>query len=244
MGAKYYPEIRRILAGNVVRDDDGIIHASEVNYKPHINLDYYGSFNGASSVKLYGLSIRAQEFTIGGNLKAAVNSCYEQLNSMGAPVKIEEPQNNDGVMIWRYMLNPVLLCIRFDGKKLILTAFTARTPFGQFACLRMMNKFYKPLKDILDVGEGGYLRDRDKKEKISRQERKEAKEKKREEKKAAKAEKAKEHQEEDTETEKASESPASANSETGSSQSRQQPSQPRARHGQTRSSSYKGKHSK
>lgn len=139
-------EIRKVLLGQTQKLDDGSIAAAARRRR------IGGSFQGVSRswgvMHVLGIAHRARSCSI----KTAIpkGRMREILRTQGELVYLEKSPEVLACLCRSWLLEPVLLTVWWDGKQLIVYAYTARGIFAPLACRKTLKSLEKKLPGKLE----------------------------------------------------------------------------------------------
>ncbi len=139
-------EIRKVLLGQTQKLDDGSIMAAAHGRR------IGGSFQGVSrswgAMHFLGITHRARSCSV----RTAIpkGRMREILSTQGELVYLEKSPEVLACLCRSWMLEPVLLTAWWNGKQLIVYAYTARGIFAPLACRRTLKALEKKLPGKLE----------------------------------------------------------------------------------------------
>ncbi len=139
-------EIRKVLLGQTQKLDDGSIMASAHGRRS--GRSFQGVSSGWGAMHFLGITHRARACSV----KTAIpkGRMREILKTQGEPVYLEKSPEVLACLCRRWMLEPVLLTAWWNGKQLIVFAYTARGIFAPLACRRTLKALEKKLPAKLE----------------------------------------------------------------------------------------------
>lgn len=139
-------EIRKVLLGQTQKLDDGSIVAA--THRKHIGGSFQGVSRGWGVMHVLGIAHRARSCSV----KTAIpkGRMREILKTQGELVYLEKSPEVLACLCRSWLLEPVLLTAWWDGKQLIVYAYTARGIFAPLACRRALKALEKKLPTKLE----------------------------------------------------------------------------------------------
>lgn len=139
-------EIRKVLLGQTQKLDDGSIVAAA--HRKHIGGSFQGVSRGWGVMHVLGIAHRARSCSV----KTAIpkGRMREILKTQGELVYLEKSPEVLACLCRSWLLEPVLLTAWWDGKQLIVSAYTARGIFAPLACRRTLKSLEKKLPGKLE----------------------------------------------------------------------------------------------
>ena len=140
-------EIRKLLLGQTQRMQDGSIMA--VQTSGHRNgRRFQGVSTGWGAIHFLGITHRTRSCA----LRTAIS--HETLSNImktqGRIVHLEKSPKTLACLVQRPATKPVLITLQWDGKRFLITAYTARGIFAPLTCRIMLGVFGKKLPGTME----------------------------------------------------------------------------------------------
>lgn len=116
-------EIRRILSG--FADYDGkVLTAADTVLKS----GFKSVFSGSLSARVLGIAVIKRQYKADFSASELPEKCRKAFADMGRRVSLQtEPEAADAVLVFRFLFNPCLITAQFDGCRVLITFYAARS---------------------------------------------------------------------------------------------------------------------
>lgn len=138
-------EIYAILSGRV-SFVNGAYTAASSAWKTTLT----GTFNGADSVRLFGVSQMVRHYQ-SDSADAAVYAAKNVFGKLGRSVRFQSEPGLQACFLRSYLGNPIILTLEEAGDGILVNAYTARTMFAGTNLRHAFQVFEKHLPDDLPV---------------------------------------------------------------------------------------------
>lgn len=116
-------EIRRILSGFVEYDGKVLTAADTV-----LKSGFKSVFSGSFSARVLGIAVIKRQYKADFSASELPEKCRKAFADMGRKVSLNtEPEVTDAVLVFRFLFNPCLITARFEGSRVLLTFYAARS---------------------------------------------------------------------------------------------------------------------
>lgn len=140
-------EIKQILMGRFFTDDGGVLQAS-----PRRMLGN-GTISGGYWTAFFGVMSRERHYHSSTALGKTRRLVEEYSLQLGRKVKLTEEPDAIVCFTGHYALTPTLIAVTLPENKkedLIVTIFTARSPFGILRCQHQFRRVEKKFGDLFE----------------------------------------------------------------------------------------------
>ena len=116
-------EIRRILSG--FADYDGkVLTAADTVLKS----GFKSVFSGSLSARVLGIAVIKRQYKADFSASELPEKCRKAFADMGRRVSLQtEPEAADAVLVFGFLFNPCLITAQFDGCRVLITFYAARS---------------------------------------------------------------------------------------------------------------------
>ncbi len=116
-------EIRRILSG-FMEDDGKVLTAAE----SVLTSGFKSVFSGSFSARVLGIAVIKRQYKADFSASELPERCRKAFADMGRRVSLKtEPEGADAVLVFRFLFNPCLITAQFEGSRVLLTFYAARS---------------------------------------------------------------------------------------------------------------------
>ena len=116
-------EIRRILSGFVEYDGKVLTAADTV-----LKSGFKSVFSGSFSARVLGIAVIKRQYKADFSASELPEKCRKAFADMGRRVSLQtEPEGTDAVLVFRFLFNPCIITAQFDGCRVLLTFYAARS---------------------------------------------------------------------------------------------------------------------
>ena len=144
-------EIRDLLLGKAVQDDDGKLVTPESGT---FRLPM-GIVDGASTVRFLGIRENRRFYKSELSEKELMAEAEKCMRDIGRGVHLRQQPDAVACLIRYVLTRPVILVFRIEDDCGILSAWAGRSLMGRISRLRAIHAFEKPLADVLRITEVG-----------------------------------------------------------------------------------------
>lgn len=116
-------EIRRILSGFVEYDGKVLTAADTV-----LKSGFKSVFSGSFSARVLGIAVIKRQYKADFSASELPEKCRKAFADMGRRVSLNtELEGTDAVLVFRFLFNPCIITAQFDGCRVLLTFYAARS---------------------------------------------------------------------------------------------------------------------
>lgn len=115
-------EIRRILSG-FMEDDGKVLTAAD----SVLTSGFKSVFSGSFSARVLGIAVIKRQYKADFSASELPEKCRKAFADMGRRVSLKCEPESDAVLVFRFLFNPCLITARFEGSRVLLTFYAARS---------------------------------------------------------------------------------------------------------------------
>lgn len=157
-------ELKKVLTGQVLLGEEGVIHALGDEH----HRVFHGAVEGWEAVQFRGLSKRVGRYRIGKDGESPFDRVFSAMQNLGRLVELKQAPETLAC-IRRYMSSrPVVIAVDYEGEGVIcVTVYTGRGMFSGMICNRGLRDFCRalPSGELTPLGEKKTEKEQEKKRK-------------------------------------------------------------------------------
>lgn len=139
-------EIKRILLGRLVRNEQGVLIARPKGVYANVN----GLVDGYFSVFLFGVMSRKRAYRWEGAKKQQTETITRYVQQLGEELKLEEHPDAIACFTGRMVFTPTVVVVEIAKEQFEVTVYTGRTPFGVLRCFLVHRRMERLLSDMAE----------------------------------------------------------------------------------------------
>lgn len=138
-------EIKRILLGRLVRNEQGALTARPQGIYTQVN----GFVDGYFSVLLFGVMKRTRTYRWESSKKTELEIIRRHVQQLGEELYLKEEPEAIASFTGKMVFTPTVVKAEISGKTLEITVYTGRTPLGILRCMLVHRRLEHLLGDLV-----------------------------------------------------------------------------------------------